>query len=240
MDQQREFRAAYGIVSRRVNSRKFDGPQGAFTMSLVLVERWPHYAESWFIHGLSAQLSGRGHTAAQAWERAKLCNDYTPQLEGDFLRDKVLDQIRRWRKNSALVDMINQIELLHAGDANRLACLKMVRGRWNYLYARWFDAAADHYTANKGLTDEQWWFNNLLPWLKAAVMRGADKSLMSQIYVYIKDDCPPRKPDFEDYHGTRGVLWRARLAAYGGKLGCRLDDLLQYLYWRVYVPLRRR
>ncbi|PLS81144.1 hypothetical protein CYG49_02805 [Candidatus Saccharibacteria bacterium] len=180
-------------MSQLINQRNFSA---ARTLSnqhqhsgLHLHDGQPcRYVHFWFQLSLANNLLGQPSEARKCFEYAQQCPDYTPLIEGDFMRDEALALIRLNELDLAGV-ALKQAQRLHAEDLNRMAALVMVRGRrasavGNYVLAERLHRQADEQWRKLGdKADQQWIKNNRFYWLKAAVMSGAD--IKGLIYLHI-------------------------------------------------------
>lgn len=231
MDDPTHFDTRIAAVSALVTAHRIDR---AFLVAQQLTHDFPNRAHTWFWLALTAELSGRPDDAVLARNKACPCPDFTPTLLGDLERDRLLSLLRRRRTDILFLATLQAIRDLHHDDTDRLSCLRGLEGRHHYVCGRWQSAFNAHLEAHNTLRNGQWRFNNLFPFLKAMILAGQRK-LLEQTYRDIVAGCPPARPTDVDrrYPGTRGILWRARLCRFGGRLGCRLDDFAEFLYWRL-------
>ncbi len=228
MDVHVQFNNNAAAVDRLITAHKLGE---ALVAARLLTNRFPDWAQAWFWLALAAELAGEPDEALRARDVAEACADCDDKVWGDMHRDRLLSLLRRRRTNILFSATLKDIRQAHEGDADRLACLRDVEGRYDYACGRWHAAFKAHLEAHNTLLNKQWRFNNLFPFLKAMTMAGQHK-LREQTYRDIVAGCPPMGATGKRYPGTRGILWRARLCRFGGTLGCRLDDLAEFIYWR--------
>lgn len=161
-----------------------------------------NYARAYFLLHLiicTANKDGGPHQSQKLIDEASRCDDFTPTIHGDMLRDRVLGLIRApYSDNLQIAErLFPRIRELHAGDLNRQACLTSVGGRLAYAYGERARAAQLHERAQNAwsslgnVADQQWIYNNLLHWLKAVIATQGRKSpLAQQLVRRITTDCP--------------------------------------------------
>ncbi len=230
MDDHEQFNIGAAAVDMLITAHKLGE---ALVAARLLTTRFPDRAKAWFWLALAAELAGEPDEALRARDAAEACADCDDIIRGDMHRDRLLSVLRRHRTDILFSATLKAIRQAHEGDTDRIACLRDVEGRHHYVCGRWQAAFNAHFEAHNTLLKAQWRFNNLFPFLKAMTM-ARQRKLREQTYRDIVAGCPPaRSVDNTRYPGTRGILWRARLCRFGGVFGCRVDDLAEFIYWRV-------
>lgn len=182
----RDFEDGVRQVQQGIGRRRL---KPAYDAAKWLIAMYPDRTQSYNMLNLVVCLNGWDGgplEAGRLLEAAQECEDYTPEVGGDMIRDRIIGLIRYAKGNANTLnlaaDLLQQARELHAEDPNRLACLEDVEGRLAYaerLYGRavkmhrqadesWGDLAED---ANK-----TWVYNNLVHWLKAVVAHTGARS----------------------------------------------------------------
>jgi tetratricopeptide (TPR) repeat protein len=160
-----------------INNGKF---HKAYTLAdnYVKGSRGEVSAHIWFKLALAARLIGKDPLHYR--EAAKNASDYTPIMEGDFLRDQALHAIRAGRLEEA-TSLISMIEELHQNDPNRLAALTMTRARLSFAHGNPEEALRLHTQAEEewvklgNKADRQWVMNNRFHMFKPLVATGQER-----------------------------------------------------------------
>lgn len=223
------YDAAYKKVEALVTARKLDD---AILAAADLVNMDTDRTAGWFILHLALRLNGQMVEADLAMGEARRCPDYSLLYEGDFVRDKLFDAIRRRQIPNDISNQLDRLRAQHDGDSNRMGCIYGLEGRYRYALGLYGQAVRLHEMAQAVFWDKQWEANNLLHWLKAAVMAGKSKPrLGANLYQRIRQ--MNQLPVTAAGHLSRGHVYRAWLAYRLGRFGCRLDDAFNWLYWRL-------
>lgn len=152
----------------------------ALRMSTNLSRNNPEISDAnfWFVYGLAVRLTRRDKGILRNI-RARMfeCKNYNPVMDGDWLRNDILENVRNGNLDDA-ERLLPKLRRLHAGDENCLAAATMVEGRIAYSSHK-FTAAlklfkrADEQWKNLGTTSRnQMFMANKLFLLKAMVKRN--------------------------------------------------------------------
>jgi hypothetical protein len=203
------------ILSRVGTSPKDDLLAGA----TLLQQQFPTRAPVYFLLNLVRTLYNLngGGWSDQMFTAALRCPDYTPTVGGDIQRDRAIGLIRyrlgRGRNELVVAArLLHEVQLLHNGDANRMACWIGVRGRLAFTAYEFRTASAHHQGADTNwgyLADSNkpydagWRYTNLVHWLCAVVADQGRKSHAAQnLARRIREQCP---------EGTRSRADQAQL-----------------------------
>jgi hypothetical protein len=212
-------RQAIGALDQLINTKRNFQTAFQFGSDYVTTETAsrPISADVWFRVALTARLSG--NDPRPFIEGARSAPDYTPILEGDLLRDEMLQAIREHNFAHAW-KLVPEIWELHSTDKNRVAVWHMAKGR--LLFAQDEVAQAlTHYEyacvlwAELGdAADQQWITNTKFHQLRATVwLRSSDRH---QVYR-----------EFMARETARGRKFRARTMYRLGKPGVMADMVLE-------------
>lgn len=180
-------------------------------------------ADFWFEYGLAVRLTNRNEALLkEIRKRMRKCDNYNQTMDGDWLRDDILDAIRK-HKVSIAKELLPELKELYRGDKNRLATATMVEGEIAYLCSDFGLACLLHLQAmnmwlnrwlNRNATNNQWYMNNQFHLLKAMVANHTNSTDRRQIANNVIDS------DESHIRRLRGKLINS------GHLGNSLDDLL--------------
>lgn len=191
----------------------------------------PDDAEHWFKLHFAATLCRDPDRADLAYVKAKQCWNFTDELQGDFMRDLALQLVRQGKHRQAL-DVIIGVLQLHKADRNRIACAKGVKARAHFGLNDFAEAARLHLQADAMWGElarqdrpftNQWQYNNLLPMLRAYVIRerfGEGHDVLEHLYERVVKGAVT--------YGTRQHVLRARVMRLGPS-GVYIDMMLERL-----------
>jgi len=143
-------------------------------------------ANFWFMYGLAVRLTRRDKEILKN-VRARMfgCRNYNPVMDGDWLRNDILDAIRNRNLDEA-ERLLPKLRKLHVGDENRLAAATMIEGRISYASHKYTSALklfkkADEQWKHIGTTSRnQLFMANKLFLLKAMVVKN-DKEIWRRL-----------------------------------------------------------
>lgn len=179
----------------------------------------------WFQLFLAAKLTQVNTCfVADCLQRAQACVDYSPLIEGDFMRDMAIGALND-RDFQRAEELLDYAERLHDGDKNRQAAIQMVRGRIRLGQGRAEKAIKYHEQASRGLTDPQWkhdnTFHELRAYSKLASRRRGRGRARSIVYLL------SRSVMYRDPSKNRRL--RASLMCSLGPFGYRVDNLIVHI-----------
>jgi hypothetical protein len=174
------FEEGVALVEKLIDHRNLEP---AYYAAQDLARQFHAHAQSHFLYNLVVCLSNRGGGARYSQhilDDARRCPDFDGKINGDMQRDRAIGLIRfaSGPKHADLIlaeSIIGDAQTLHAGDPDRLACLRDINGRLLYAKRRYRDAAREHEAANTNwaeigdLANPVWVYNNKVHWLKATV-----------------------------------------------------------------------
>lgn len=131
-----------------INNREFEAARIFLEQTS---KEWFSYSKVLFLLALAQRLCGNAVEADRAWQQARECPDHSGVLEGDFLRDAVLAQIRNGEELQDAQRVLNAVYLAHRADPDRTACAHMVQARLHAAQKNYFAACVVYLKA-----DNEW------------------------------------------------------------------------------------
>ena len=193
------------------------------TSTLINTGKWPRAYQSakdstivhsdsaaaWLQLALVCGLLFREEERAAASAQAQQCSDYTPEKEGDDIRDHAILCIRQGNLQQAR-ELIPKARQLHIADINRLGALDMVEGRMLLREGDYKKALGKFAIAYDKMTEPQWRLNVRLHWLFAAILaRQSRDEIKAHFDILMRDERNPMRKR------------AARVALYGGRFCTR-------------------
>ena len=174
------FEEGVALVDRLIGYRNLEP---AYQAAQDLARQFPRRAQAHFLYNLVVCLSNKGGGARYSQhilDDARRCPDFDGKINGDMQRDRAIGLIRfaSGPKHADLIlaeNIIGDAQTLHAGDPDRLACLRDINGRLLYAKRRYRDAVSEHQAADDNWVEigdqanPVWAYNNKVHWLKAIV-----------------------------------------------------------------------
>lgn len=140
-------------------------------------------ARLWSLYGSAVKLdiSGDSSDLSVAREKMHLCENFTEQMEVDWLIDDMLVAIRRYDPSEAERILQRLTSKIHATDNNHIAAVFMVKGRIAYLHKDFDQSVQLHNKAEiqwkmrPKTASTRWQMDNNFYHLKALAALGKDK-----------------------------------------------------------------